>query len=87
MDWDNVIQFKTATNEGPVCLCPFPLTGSDVRSSKLRRYCRVRVSDLALIDNRTRDVFHHYKLPYNSEPPEGVARGVTAVERCDKGFL
>ena len=21
------------------------------------------------IYNRTRDVFHHYKLPYNSEPP------------------
>lgn len=23
------------------------------------------------IYNRTRDVFLHYKLPYNSEPPEG----------------
>ena len=22
------------------------------------------------IYNRTRDVFHHYKLPYDSEPPE-----------------
>ena len=22
------------------------------------------------IYNRTRDIFHHYKLPYNAQPPE-----------------
>ncbi len=29
-----------------------------------------RMSEMDIY-NRTRDVFHHFKLPYDSEPPEG----------------
>ena len=31
---------------------------------------RTRRDEGMEIFNRTRDVFHHFKLPYDSEPPE-----------------